>query len=172
MKTATAILGALALSNQVSAKVDKWTPEGYDWTAHKGRYGVATQNMTAHPPTQELVVHVNAKQSTNGTDLHLHENFPIAITLGAVVRVGGWITSIGGAVSTAIGCWEYLTAEAKEEETTDTSRASCVLGLASTVLGFGCTFPLSLLVQALAGVVCDDEATTAVCSQDFSDPCH
>jgi len=145
MKTATAILGALALSNQAFAVVDKWTPEGYDWTSHVPRFGCATQNMTANPPTNQLVIHSNVIQSTNGTDLVLHENFPIAITLGAVVRVGGWIATLASAVSTGIGCWEYLTAESKEEETTDASRSSCVIGLAATVAGFGCRLSKDLL---------------------------
>lgn len=138
MKTTTAILSALALTQQATAVVDKWTPQSFDWDSHVGRYGCATQNVTANPPTKDLVVHANVKQGMNETDLVIHERFPIAITLGAAVRVAGWLTSAGGAISTAIGCWEYLTAESKEEETTAASRTSCVLGLASTVLGFGC----------------------------------
>lgn len=138
MKTATAVLSALALTHQATAVVDKWTPADFNWDAHtQSRFGVATQNVTANPPTKDLVIHANVVQNTNESDLIIHENFPIAITLGATLRAVSWLASAASLASTAVGCWEYLTAEAKEEETTAASRSSCVLGLASSVLGFG-----------------------------------
>ncbi|KAK4622435.1 uncharacterized protein CLAFUR5_07063 [Fulvia fulva] len=116
MKLSGIVLGLLAISHEVAAVVDKWTPADFDWNRHVGRDDVATQNMTtARVPTREMVLFASDQHNITESDL----------------------VTAAGLVSTGIGCYELIAATVGGEQTTGASKASCVLGIAATALGFG-----------------------------------
>ena len=137
MKFAANALATLALASQATAVVDKWTPADFDWDrVHRvSREGVISQNVTASPPmSKELVVYAAERHNMTETQVHAIQVIGIAASIGWAVAnpvtfaVGA--ASVAGAANGCIGAFN---------DPTFRNSFFCMLGLASTIGGFGGT---------------------------------
>lgn len=134
MKYSTNFLGVLCLSHQTVAVVDKWTPEGFDWSKIPSREGVLFQNVSAAtPPTRDLVVYAAERHNMTELEVQPVERLAIAAAIGWVVANPISFTVGAASAASAIrGCVGAF------QDTTFDSAFFCGLGLAATIGGFGC----------------------------------
>ena len=84
-----------------------------------------------------MVLFASDQRNMTESDLVVHEAFAILFTIAAALRTVTSLKTAAGLVSTGLGCYELIAATVGGEQTTGASKASCVLGIAATALGFG-----------------------------------
>ncbi|KAI7223498.1 hypothetical protein KC333_g378 [Hortaea werneckii] len=133
MKCTAAFFSALMLSREVAAVVDKWTPEGFDWSRIPSHEGTLHQNVSATgPTTRELVVYAAERHNMTELEASSAEHIAISAAIGwAVARPVSIVLGAGGVASTIGGCVSAI------KDSTAKNWSLCTLGLAATIGSFG-----------------------------------
>ncbi|KAI7465999.1 hypothetical protein KC351_g14683 [Hortaea werneckii] len=147
MKYSTAFFGVLSLGHQAAAVVDKWTPEGFDWSKIPSHEGVLFQNVSAaNPATRDLVVYAAERHNMTELEVQPVEHLAIAAAIGWVVaNPVSFTVGAAGAAGAIKGCVGAF------RDTTFDSAFFCGLGLAATIGGFGFAKSADKAIRGIAG---------------------
>ncbi|KAK5125935.1 hypothetical protein LTR85_011290 [Meristemomyces frigidus] len=146
MRAFAALLAVLAVTEHAEASINKWTPEGFNWTAMSSREGVLYQNVSASTPSKELVVYYADRYNVSEKAIANVEILGIGVAIGWAVSnpVSFTLTAVGVA-STISGCLSAITAPSIR------GTLGCVGGLASTIGGLGLAKSADKAITGIAG---------------------
>lgn len=133
MKVSFALTLLLALGDHALASVNKWTPADFDWSRIKSYEGILKQNVSATPPSDELVAYAADKYGLTKTDLVDPNVAILGITLGL-----GWNIRTGVSLAVeAIGLGNTIGTCTNAGQGSIGTDVSCAFGIAASLGGIG-----------------------------------